>query len=194
MNCGIEDGGDGEGPRQGIGHGRDPLTCAAFPHRPSPPPRAEKPSLPSGIDSCYTPSRREDQQGKEDHHEYAFRHSGIGCGRLARAVPSSGSGVERAIALSIEQRSDGDAETLSADIGMGWSAVPLILEEMRREPDQWFWALEAITEENPVPAEALGKVRAIWRYRALSWAKTRTSNITCPTMSPAASMVMSSRS
>jgi hypothetical protein len=46
-------------------------------------------------------------------------------------------------------------------IGMGWPAVPLILEEMRRERGQWFWALEAITEENPVPAEALGKVRAM---------------------------------
>jgi len=46
-------------------------------------------------------------------------------------------------------------------IGMGWPAVPLILEEMRREPDQWFWALEAITEENPVPPEALGKVHAM---------------------------------
>jgi hypothetical protein len=46
-------------------------------------------------------------------------------------------------------------------IGMGWPAVPLILEEMRREPGQWFWALEAISEENPVPAEALGNVRAM---------------------------------
>jgi hypothetical protein len=44
-------------------------------------------------------------------------------------------------------------------IGMGWPAVPLILEEMRREPDQWFWALEAITDENPVPPEAAGQVR-----------------------------------
>jgi hypothetical protein len=44
-------------------------------------------------------------------------------------------------------------------IGMGWEAVPLILEELEREPDHWFWALEAITEENPVPAEAAGKVR-----------------------------------
>jgi hypothetical protein len=44
-------------------------------------------------------------------------------------------------------------------IGMGESAVPLILEELQREPDQWFWALEAITGENPVPAEAAGKVR-----------------------------------
>ncbi len=44
-------------------------------------------------------------------------------------------------------------------IGMGGAAVPLILEELRREPDQWFWALEAITGENPVPPEAAGKVR-----------------------------------
>jgi hypothetical protein len=44
-------------------------------------------------------------------------------------------------------------------IGMGPSVVPLLLEELRREPDQWFWALEAITEENPVPPDAEGKVR-----------------------------------
>jgi hypothetical protein len=44
-------------------------------------------------------------------------------------------------------------------IGMGPPVVPLILEELRREPDQWFWALESITEQNPVPQEAVGKVR-----------------------------------
>lgn len=44
-------------------------------------------------------------------------------------------------------------------IGMGMPVVPSILEELKRDPDQWFWALEAITEENPVPAEALGNVR-----------------------------------
>ncbi len=44
-------------------------------------------------------------------------------------------------------------------IGMGPRVVPLILEELRREPDQWFWTLEAITEQNPVPPEAMGKVR-----------------------------------
>src|SRR5262249_7967281 len=44
-------------------------------------------------------------------------------------------------------------------IGMGLPAVPLILEELRGEPDHWFWALEAITEENPVPAQTVGKVR-----------------------------------
>ena len=44
-------------------------------------------------------------------------------------------------------------------IGMGEAAVPLILAELQWDPDQWFWALEAITQENPVPPEAVGKVR-----------------------------------
>ncbi len=52
-------------------------------------------------------------------------------------------------------------------IGLGPAAVPLILEELRREPDHWFWALEAITEENPVPPEAMGKVRLM----ALAWVR-----------------------
>src|SRR4051794_20828518 len=45
-----------------------------------------------------------------------------------------------------------------AIIGMGLPVVPLILDELRREPDHWSWALEAITEQNPVPPEAMGKV------------------------------------
>jgi hypothetical protein len=44
-------------------------------------------------------------------------------------------------------------------IGMGLAAVPLILEELEREPNQWFWALEAITDANPVPPEDAGRVR-----------------------------------
>jgi hypothetical protein len=46
-------------------------------------------------------------------------------------------------------------------IGMGLPVVPLLLEELRREPNQWFWALEAITDANPVPPEASGRVRAM---------------------------------
>ena len=46
-------------------------------------------------------------------------------------------------------------------IGMGQVAVPFILEELRREPDQWFWALESITDENPVSSGAAGRVRAM---------------------------------
>jgi hypothetical protein len=43
-------------------------------------------------------------------------------------------------------------------IGMGPVVVPLILEELQREPDHWFWALESITEEDPVPAAAKGQI------------------------------------
>lgn len=43
-------------------------------------------------------------------------------------------------------------------VGMGKEAVPLILEELRREPNQWFWALEVITGENPVTADSAGRV------------------------------------
>ena len=45
-------------------------------------------------------------------------------------------------------------------IGLGALAVPLILAELRRETDHWFWALEAITGENPVPPEFAGNVQA----------------------------------
>ena len=57
-------------------------------------------------------------------------------------------------------------------IGMGDSAVPLLLEELRREPDHWFWALEAITLENPVPPEANGNVDAMARAW-IDWGRQR---------------------
>ena len=55
-------------------------------------------------------------------------------------------------------------------IGMGEVAVPLILKELEREPDHWFWALNAITGEDPVPEEAKGILREMtsaW----LNWGK-----------------------
>ena len=54
---------------------------------------------------------------------------------------------------------NGDAATVPRIIGMGMPVVPLILEDLRRRPNHWFWALEAITEQNPVPPEELGKVQ-----------------------------------
>lgn len=48
-------------------------------------------------------------------------------------------------------------------IGMGRDVVPLILEELWREPDQWSWALASITGENPVPPGVGGKVAAMAR-------------------------------
>ena len=43
-------------------------------------------------------------------------------------------------------------------IGIGEPAVPLLLEELKRDPDYWFRALEAITLEDPVPPEDKGRL------------------------------------
>jgi hypothetical protein len=42
-------------------------------------------------------------------------------------------------------------------IGMGQPVVPLIMRELEREPDHWFWALNAITGANPVQPEHQGR-------------------------------------
>lgn len=50
-------------------------------------------------------------------------------------------------------------------IGMGKEIVPLILRELQQEPDHLYWALSAITRENPVrPEEAgdLDKMTVSW--------------------------------
>lgn len=46
-------------------------------------------------------------------------------------------------------------------IGIGPDAVPLLLRALRDDPDQWFWALNAITGQNPVPAASRGKMKAM---------------------------------
>lgn len=55
-------------------------------------------------------------------------------------------------------------------IGMGLPVVPLILDELRIEPNHWYWALEAITGENPVPVGVdgdMGRIRDAW----LEWGR-----------------------
>jgi len=46
-------------------------------------------------------------------------------------------------------------------IGMGEQALPLILREMTRRPEHWFWALRAISGKNPIPAEHVGEIDAM---------------------------------
>lgn len=43
-------------------------------------------------------------------------------------------------------------------IGMGQPVVPLIMRELEREPDHWFWALNAITGANPIQAQQKGSL------------------------------------
>lgn len=55
-------------------------------------------------------------------------------------------------------------------IGMGPSALPLIIKELEARGGYWFWALRAITGIDPVPPEARGKASAMTRAW-LSWWK-----------------------
>jgi hypothetical protein len=55
-------------------------------------------------------------------------------------------------------------------IGLGKEALPLLIDELRREPDHWFVALQAITGINPIPSSACGNVDAMARAW-LIWAE-----------------------
>jgi hypothetical protein len=57
-------------------------------------------------------------------------------------------------------------------IGMGKDALPFLLGELERQPDHWFWALWAITQENPVPVEHRGRVADMARDW-LEWARRK---------------------
>lgn len=46
-------------------------------------------------------------------------------------------------------------------IGMGKQIIPLLLLRLAIRPHHWFWALRAITGENPVDSTQAGKVKAM---------------------------------
>jgi hypothetical protein len=52
-------------------------------------------------------------------------------------------------------------------IGLGPQVIPLILGELQKQPDHWFWALRALTGEDPVPPADAGRVPAM----AAAWLK-----------------------
>lgn len=55
-------------------------------------------------------------------------------------------------------------------IALGKSIVPLIIAELRREPDYWHYALEALTGENPAEnAETVREITESW----LRWGTER---------------------
>ncbi len=43
-------------------------------------------------------------------------------------------------------------------IGMGRPVVGLILQDLRQQPDHWFWALRSITGENPIQPDDRGRL------------------------------------
>jgi hypothetical protein len=55
-------------------------------------------------------------------------------------------------------------------IGLGPSAIPLILREMQQKPGHWFWALNAITGEDPAhPGDNIEEARQAW----LQWGREK---------------------
>ena len=57
-------------------------------------------------------------------------------------------------------------------IGMGPAVLPCLLRALERRPEQWFWALQSITGEDPVAPEQRGRV-AQMAQEWLGWAKER---------------------
>jgi hypothetical protein len=55
-------------------------------------------------------------------------------------------------------------------IGLGWPVVPQLLQELEKEPAHWFWALRAITGEQPAgSAETTAAAAEAW----LRWGRER---------------------
>jgi hypothetical protein len=54
-------------------------------------------------------------------------------------------------------------------IGMGEPALAFIFSELREDIDHWFWALKAITRQDPVPEEHRGRMKIMREYW-LAWA------------------------
>ena len=46
-------------------------------------------------------------------------------------------------------------------IGMGEPVVPLILNDLQKRPSHWYWALAAITGENPAKDSPKGNIQAV---------------------------------
>ena len=57
-------------------------------------------------------------------------------------------------------------------IGMGPEAIPLILRELQRSPGHWFWALNAITRDDPIDSKDAGNVRKMTEAW-LKWGEER---------------------
>jgi hypothetical protein len=57
-------------------------------------------------------------------------------------------------------------------IGMGPAVVPLIIRELKRKHNLWFWALRSITGANPVKEDDRGDIQAMTQAW-LDWAKSQ---------------------
>jgi len=59
-----------------------------------------------------------------------------------------------------------------AIIGMGAAALPMILEDLRQNSGHWYWALKAISNEDPVVPGDRGSIKKM-RNAWLQWGETK---------------------
>jgi|ERR1051325_4792920 hypothetical protein len=57
-------------------------------------------------------------------------------------------------------------------VELGAAVIPLLLRELEKDPDHWFWALKELTGENPVTAECRGNVPAMAKCW-IEWGKKK---------------------
>jgi hypothetical protein len=57
-------------------------------------------------------------------------------------------------------------------IGLGPDAIPVILRDLQKESNHWYWALAALSGENPVESQDAGNVRAM-RQAWVEWGRQR---------------------
>jgi len=57
-------------------------------------------------------------------------------------------------------------------IGLGPAVLPFLFQQLRERPDHWFWALKAITREDPVPEESRGNLSQMTEAW-LHWAQSQ---------------------
>ena len=55
-------------------------------------------------------------------------------------------------------------------ISMGEKAIPLLLRELEREPDHWFWALKTLTGVSPVPQESRANIKEM-AHHWVNWGR-----------------------
>jgi len=94
-----------------------------------------------------------------------YRSSNISFNIDVTYLPNNSPNIQHIFRQLVDEWDDavGDTATISDRfmhrayqhiIGLGPNAVPLLLRELEREPNYWFWALAAITRENPVHSGA----------------------------------------
>jgi len=67
----------------------------------------------------------------------------------------------------------GESKVYQEIIGLGPRILPALLKAINQpEPEPWFWALAAISRENPVPEESQGNL-PVMRDAWLAWGRTR---------------------